>query len=177
MKARGKPFSELHLTWSIGSSIQRIRFIIKETENMIDAKCPGASADPEIRAAVISYIISEVLWDHENWSTFRKFLRQKKQPTSAPDTRKLADKIEGIFNGNYASPSKPQPPNTWPDLAARVLAAAVRIAGGDDRFADNILRGERGTPKGEKSGSVDSPRKKSGSVDSALLSPRRKSKG
>lgn len=179
LKARGEPAPSVRRTWAVIGAIQHLRLVIQVVGDLLKEKNPGTSVeeDPAIRAALVSHSVSEAIWSHDDWSAFRAYLRQNKQPADAPNTERLAHEVEGIFRGRYAQSPTPLPPDKWPDLAARVLAAAVRVAGGDKRFADNILRSERGTPNGEQSGSVDSPRKQSGSVDSALLSSRRKRKG
>lgn len=174
LETRGEPFTSLNLSWSITVATDDVRRAIKNMGLHVEEKKPALKDHPTVRAALVAWGISDVLWDHKNWSTFRKLLRQKRQPTTKPNYARLLEDIEGIFKGKYASSPIPPPPDTWPDLAARVLAAAVRVAGCDDRFADNILRGERGTPKGEQSGTVDSPRKQSGTVDTALLPQRKK---
>lgn len=179
LEARGEPAPSVRRTWSVISAIQHIRRVIQVIGDLLKEKNPGTliEEDPDIRAALVSSFVSKTLWNQDDWSAFRAHLRQNKQPVDAPNTHRLAHEVEGIFRGRYAPSPTPLPPEKWPDLAARVLAAAVRVAGGDKRFADNILRSERGTPKGKKSGSVDSPRKQSGSVDSALLPPRGQRKG
>lgn len=180
LKKRGQPGGGVSLSWSSSLAIRDVRRIIKIARILIAEKNPEhpeAADDATARAELVARIISKTLWDHEDWYTFRKLLKQKNQPTDRPDSAQLAKKIKDIFKGKYAPTPTPPPPDAWPDLAARVLAAAVRVAGCGERFADNILRGERGTPKGEQSGSVDSPRKQSGSVDSALLPPQQKPRG
>ena len=180
LEARGEPVPSVSRTWSVISTIRHLRHVIKEAGCLLKEKNPGTliEDDPAIRASAVSYIVTKFLWDHDDWSAFRVHLRQNKQPANAPDFQLLRREIKGIFTGRYTSrKTPPPPPDAWPDLAARVLAAAVRVAGGDKRFADNILRSERGTPKGKQPGSVDNPRKQSGSVDSALLPPRRERKG
>lgn len=169
LEARGKPAPDVRLEWSVGNAIQYLRHLIQEVGCILKEKNPGTSIeeDPAIRAACVSRFVSKLLWVHDDWSAFRAHLRQNRQPENAPNEQRLAREVEGIFRGRYSPSPTPPAPDTWPDLAARVLAAAVRVAGGDRRFADNILRSERGTPKG----------KQSGSVDRALLPPRRKRKG